>query len=30
MTQDEWKKYVGSVDEIPYENTCVRLLIKEY
>ncbi|MBL0744319.1 nSTAND1 domain-containing NTPase [Chryseolinea lacunae] len=30
MTQDEWKKYVGDVDEIPYENTCVRLLIKEY
>jgi WD40 repeat protein len=30
MTLDEWKKYVGNVDEIPYENTCVRLLIKQY
>jgi energy-coupling factor transporter ATP-binding protein EcfA2 len=28
MTQDEWKKYVGN--DIQYENTCVRLLIKEY
>jgi len=30
MTQDEWKKYVGNVNEIPYEYTCVRLLIKDY
>lgn len=30
MSQDEWKKYVGEVDEIPYEFTCVRLLIKDY
>lgn len=30
MTQDEWKKYVGDVSEIPYEYTCVRLLIKDY
>lgn len=30
MTQDEWKKYVGDVDEIPYEYTCVRLLLKDY
>ena len=30
MTQDEWKKYVGDVSEIPYEYTCVRLLIKDF
>ncbi len=30
MSQDEWKKYVGDVAEIPYEYTCVRLLIKDY
>ena len=30
MSQDEWKKYVGDVSEIPYEYTCVRLLIKDY
>jgi energy-coupling factor transporter ATP-binding protein EcfA2 len=29
MTQDEWKKYVGDAVETPYENTCVRLLIKD-
>jgi len=28
MSQDEWKKYVGN--KIDYENTCVRLLIKDY
>ena len=30
MTQDEWKKYVGDVGEIPFEYTCVRLLIKDF
>ena len=30
MTQDEWKKYVGEVSEIPYEYTCIRLLIKDF
>jgi hypothetical protein len=30
MTQDEWKKYVGDIEEIPYEYTCIRLLIKDY
>ncbi len=30
MTQDEWKKYVGEAVETPYENTCLRLLIKDY
>jgi WD40 repeat protein len=30
MTQDEWRKYVGEVEEIPYEHTCIRLLIKDY
>jgi energy-coupling factor transporter ATP-binding protein EcfA2 len=30
MTQDEWKKYVGEIEEIPYEYTCIRLLIKDY
>lgn len=30
MTQDEWKKYVGEVSEIPYEHTCLRLLIKDF
>lgn len=30
MTQDEWKKYVGDVAEIPYEHTCIRLLIKDF
>jgi energy-coupling factor transporter ATP-binding protein EcfA2 len=28
MTQEEWIKYVGS--DIPFENTCVNLLIKDY
>jgi len=27
MTQDEWEKFVGDQE---YENTCVRLLIKDY
>lgn len=27
MTQDEWKRYVG--DDIDYENTCIRVLIKD-
>ena len=30
MTQEEWKKYVGYGEETPYENTCIRLLIKDY
>ncbi len=30
MTQEEWKKYVGYGEETPYENTCVRLLLKDY
>jgi energy-coupling factor transporter ATP-binding protein EcfA2 len=30
MTQDEWRKYVGEIQEIPYEYTCIRLLIKDY
>jgi hypothetical protein len=30
MTQDEWRKYVGDVSEIPFEYTCVRLLIKDF
>jgi len=30
MTQDEWRKYVGDVEEIPYEYTCIRLLIKDF
>jgi WD40 repeat protein len=30
MTQEEWKKYVGNGEETPYENTCVRLLLKDY
>jgi hypothetical protein len=30
MTQDEWRKYVGEIEEIPYEYTCIRLLIKDY
>jgi hypothetical protein len=28
MTQEEWDTYVGA--QIPYENTCVNLLIKDY
>jgi WD40 repeat protein len=30
MSQDEWKKYVGNTEEIPYEYTCLQLLIKDY
>lgn len=30
MTQDEWKKYVGSTEEIPYEYTCPKLIIKDH
>lgn len=29
MTQEEWKRYVGSGEETPYETTCVSLLIKD-
>ncbi|MEO7988891.1 MAG: hypothetical protein ABI663_05075 [Chryseolinea sp.] len=28
MSQEEWKKYVG--DQIEFETTCVRVLIKDY
>ncbi len=28
MTQEEWKKYVG--EQIEFETTCVRVLIKDY
>lgn len=28
MSKEEWTKYVGS--DIPFENTCVNLLIKDY
>lgn len=30
MTQDEWEKYVGRPDDIPYESTCVGLLINNF
>ncbi len=30
MSQDEWKKYVGNTAEIPYEYTCLQLLIEDY
>jgi hypothetical protein len=30
MTQDEWQKYVGRKDDIPYEPTCVGLLINDF
>ncbi len=30
MTQDEWEKYVGPLDDIPYESTCVGLLINNF
>lgn len=30
MTQDEWTKYVGRLDDIPYESTCVGLLINDF
>jgi hypothetical protein len=29
MTKDEWEKYVGRKDDIPYESTCVGLIIKD-
>jgi WD40 repeat protein/ABC-type oligopeptide transport system ATPase subunit len=29
MTQDEWKKYAGDSDDLKYETTCARLLIKD-
>jgi WD40 repeat protein len=30
MTQDEWKKYAGDSEDLKYETTCARLLIKDY
>jgi WD40 repeat protein len=30
MTQDEWAKYVGKPGDIPYESTCVGLLINDF
>lgn len=30
MTVDEWEKYVGLRSDIPYEPTCVELLINDY
>lgn len=30
MTQDEWQKYVGKKDDIPYEPTCVGLLVNDF
>lgn len=30
MTKDEWEKYVGEQEDIPYEPTCVGLLINEF
>ncbi|MDQ2658707.1 MAG: hypothetical protein M3Y60_14890, partial [Bacteroidota bacterium] len=30
MTQDEWAKYVGKPEDIPYESTCVGLLINDF
>ena len=30
MTQDEWLKYVGDLEDIPYESTCVGLLINPF
>ena len=30
MTKDEWVKYVGEEDDIPYESTCVGLLINDF
>src|SRR5690606_14134997 len=29
MTTEEWKRYVGSGEETPYEKTCESLLIKD-
>lgn len=30
MSKDEWVKYVGELDDIPYEPTCVGLLINDF
>jgi WD40 repeat protein len=30
MSKDEWVKYVGREDDIPYEPTCVGLLINDF
>lgn len=30
MTMDEWEKYVGQQNDIPYESTCIGLLINEF
>ncbi len=30
MTQDEWEKYVGKKEDIPYEPTCIGLLINDF
>ncbi len=30
MTPDEWEKYVGPQEDIPYESTCVGLLINNF
>lgn len=30
MTRDEWEKYVGQLNDIPYESTCVGLLINDF
>lgn len=30
MTKDEWVKYVGPEKDVPYEPTCVGLLINDY
>lgn len=30
MTKDEWEKYVGGLEDIPYEPTCVGLLINDF
>lgn len=30
MTKDEWEKYVGKANDIPYEPTCVGLLINDF
>lgn len=30
MSQDEWEKYVGDQDDIPFESTCIRLLINDF
>lgn len=30
MSEDEWKKYVGEIKEIPYERTCPNLPANDY